>query len=288
MTKILTTGVSGTLGSSILEVADEGSDFRMIPFSRINGDINNHNDIGKTIRKYKPDIIIHLASLTDVDYCELHPQETFQTNTIAVENIVKICAKEEIRLVYISTGAVFDGNKKEPYSENDQTNPINIYGKSKLLAEKVVASLPGHLIIRTGWLYGGNISKTNKFVEKVIIQAINNIRKIYVVNGITGSPTYSVDMARVMLILLKDNQPGLFHVVNEGIANRIEIALEVLKILGKRGANVQPVEFGYFHEKARRPVNESLQSIKLPAKYRKLLPDWKISLKAFIKSKLTI
>lgn len=245
-------------------------------------EITDHEQVTKVITTHKPDIIIHLAALTNVDYCESHPDEAYNVNFEATKNIVSICKKESIHLYFMSTGAVFSGNKKNPYIENDVCGPVNVYGKTKLKAEEEVNKLLSYCIIRTGWLIGGG-NKDTKFVSLILSQLRNKVPLIRAVSDVYGSPTLTFDLAETIVKLIERKAQGTLHVVNRGMATRFDISKKILEIL-KSDVPLDAVPFGYFKEKANRPRMEALDSSKLKSKYHLSLPPWQVSLRTYIKS----
>lgn len=245
-------------------------------------EITDHEQVAKVITTHKPDIIIHLAALTNVDYCESHPDEAFKVNFEATKNIVSICKKENIQLYFISTGAVFSGEKKKPYIENDTCDPVNIYGETKYKTEEEVKKLSSYCIIRTGWLIGGG-DKDTKFVSLILSQLKKKTPLLRAVSNIYGSPTLTFDLATIIIKLIERKAQGTLHAVNRGIATRFDITKKILEIL-KSNVALDAVPFGYFKEKAKRPFMEALDSSKLKSKYHLSLPPWQVSLRTYIKS----
>jgi dTDP-4-dehydrorhamnose reductase len=193
--KILVTGAAGMLGSALcptltqrghtvfatdLAPADEGIECL---------DVRSYKQIEEIAGRVKPDVVMHLAAETDVDRCELEPDHAFLTNTMGTQNVTLVCQKRSIVMVYISTIGVFYGDKPEPYTEFDNPNPINVYGRSKLEGEKIVHSLlERYYIVRAGWMVGGGPKRDKKFVSK-IIERMNETTVLKVVNDKIGSPT---------------------------------------------------------------------------------------------------
>lgn len=245
-------------------------------------EITDHPQVEKVITTHKPDIIIHLAALTNVDYCELNRKEAFKVNYEATKNIVSICKKENINLYFLSTGAVFSGEKKKPYIENDVCSPVNVYGETKLKAEEEVKKLSSYCIIRTGWLIGGG-SKDTKFVSLILSQLKNKVPLLRAVSDVYGSPTLTFDLATIIIKLIERKAQGTVHAVNRGMATRFDITKKILEIL-KSNVALEVVPFGYFKEKADRPRMEALDSSKLKSKYHLSLPPWQVSLRTYIKS----
>lgn len=286
--KILITGADGMLGESLLTQLKK-KDHILFPFSHTKKtrdvtplEITDHTQVEKVITTHKPDIIIHLAALTNVDYCELHPDEAFKVNYEATKNIAFICKKENICLYFLSTGAVFSGEKKSPYIESDICNPVNVYGETKLKAEEEIKKLSSYCIIRTGWLIGGG-SKDTKFVSFILSQLKNKAPLLRAVSDVYGSPTLTFDLAMIIIKLIERKAQGTLHAVNRGIATRFDISKKILEIL-KSDTKLEQVPFGYFKEKANRPHMEALDSSKLKSRYHLSLPPWQVSLRTYIKS----
>lgn len=286
--RILITGADGMLGESLLTQLKK-KDHILFAFSHTKKtkdltplEITEHAQVEKVITTHKPDIIIHLAALTNVDHCELNRKEAFKVNYEATKNIVSICKKENIHLYFLSTGAVFSGEKKKPYIENDVCSPVNVYGETKLKAEEEVKKLSSYCIIRTGWLIGGG-SKDTKFVSLILSQLKNKVPLLRAVSDVYGSPTLTFDLAEGIIKLIKRNAVGILHVVNRGMATRFDISKKILEIL-KSNVALEEVPFGYFKEKANRPRMEALDSSKLKSKYHLSLPPWQVSLRTYIKS----
>jgi dTDP-4-dehydrorhamnose reductase len=286
--KILITGADGMLGESLLtQLKEKGH--RLFAFSHTRKtkeltplEITNHAQVTHIITTIKPDSIVHLAALTNVDYCEQHPGKAYKVNFEATKHIVTVCKKENIPLYFLSTGAVFSGEKKNPYVEDDSCVPVNVYGKTKLEAEEAIRKLSQYCIIRTGWLIGGG-SKDTKFVSFILSQLKNKKPLIRAVSDVYGSPTLTFDLAKAVISLVERKARGTLHVVNRGVASRLDVAKKILDIFMPE-AKLEPVPLGYFKEKARRPRMEALDPSKLKSKYHLLLPLWQISLRAYIRS----
>ena len=177
--KVLITGASGMLASGIIPViAGEGHEIVQADKDpRLPGmvalDVTDPEAVTRIMEEENPDYVFHLAAETDVDLCEKEPEHAFAVNTHGTENVARVCKKSGARLLYISTGLVFDGKKTEPYTELDETNPISVYGRSKLEAEAIVEGLfEEYFIFRTAWMIGGwEIDK--KFVYKIIQKILN-------------------------------------------------------------------------------------------------------------------
>lgn len=279
--KILITGAGGQLGRSLVaELQKESWEIHLPAF-----DVADFKKTEAIMSRIKPDIVIHLAAKTDVDWCEMNPRETFTVNTKATSHIAICCKKIGAALFFLSTGAIFSGNKRTTYKETDHTGPINVYGRSKLEGENAVRKLPKYCIIRTGWLIGKTL-RGKKFVSLILNQLKKGKRLIHAVDDVYGSPTLTRDLSKAIILLIKKNARGIYHVVNRGIASRYQIAKEIVKILQLTDVTVKPVPFGYLKEKALRPKMEALNPDRAFKIFHFTLPHWKRSLTVFLRSTL--
>lgn len=234
--KYLITGANGMVGSYI----NYG-----IKTDKNTLDISDKSSVINFFDKERPKYIIHLAAETDVDLCEREPSHAYEINTIGTYNIAYVARHFGAKMIYVSTGSVFDGKKNGPYFEEDLPNPINIYSRTKYLGEIIVKDIvPEYVIIRTSRIFGGGPLKDKKFVAK-IIQQLNN-PEIKVVNDNQGSQTFAKDLVRGIGNLLEENKTGIYHLVNKGICSRYDMALEIVKIF-KSPAKIIPVSSSYFN-----------------------------------------
>lgn len=268
------------LDKKIIVIGGNGMVGKQIKFAlRLNHkqlDITDPDSIELAILKYKPRIIIHLAALTDMLTCENNPNLAKTVNVNGTKNLAKACKKHNIKLVYLSTCAVFDGKKRTPYSEADTPKPINVYGRTKLQAEQEIKKiLPDALIIRTGWLFGGGKSIDKKFVQKTI-NRLNKLKSIKATADRYGSPTYIPDLLKVLQNLMKKNSLGIFHVVNSGQASYFEIAKKISD-LKKINPTIIPVKASEVEPKIlKRGTMEALTSKKIK------LRSWQSALKKYL------
>jgi len=271
--KFLITGADGMVGSYI--------DFG-IKTDKNTLDIRDEKAVRDCFEKYHPEIVIHLAAETDVDLCQRDPAHGYKINTLGTYNIAVAAREFNAKMVYISTTAVFDGKKNELYSEEDTPNPQNIYGRTKYLGEIIVKDIvPQYLIIRAGWMIGGGPEKDKKFIAKIIKQL--NSPEIKVVNDKMGSLTFAKDLIRGIQILLKDEQTGIYHLVNKGLCSRYDIACEIVKQL-KPSVKIIPVSSDYFNLDAPRGAETLGSKIDI-------MRPWQDALKEYLdtewKNKLT-
>ena len=260
--KVFLTGADGMLGSAVCPMLVRrghivvATDLSPSNKETTQLDVRNYIQVKETIDKIKPDIVMHLAAETDVDRCEVEPDHAFLTNTIGTQNVALVCQKQNIDLVYISTLGVFYGDKSEPYTEFDEPNPINIYGKSKLEGEKIVRTLlRKSYIIRAGWMVGGGPKKDKKFVGKIVRQ-ISETQKLKAVYDKIGSPTYTHDFAACLGDLIETGFYGLYHCTNKGVGSRFDVAKKIVEYMGRPDVTVEPVNSAYFPLPAPRARSE--------------------------------
>lgn len=247
-------------------------------------DVRIAKDVDTYLKKMKPNYIVHLAALTDMEYCELHPDDAYATNTGGVQNVVEYARDHNIPLVYISTAGIFDGGKDE-YTENDTPNPLSVYGKSKYGGELVAKTLPKSIVIRAGWMMGGGPKKDKKFINKIIKQLRAGAKELAVVNDKFGTPCHTYDLAQSIKYLLDHDAYGLYHGACGGGGSRADIARFLLECFGLTNKiKVKEVDSSYFSENyfAKRPRSEKLLNSELRKIASHLTRDWKICLKEYI------
>lgn len=271
--RICLLGGTGQLGHELHKVLEPEE---LLAFGRRDFDITNKDKAYEALNAVKPDVIIHAAAVTDVDLCEDRAELAYRVNGKGTGNIAEIADKIRSKLVYISTDYVFDGEKGSAYNEGDKENPINIYGKSKLMGED---SVKGHLdkffIVRTAWLYG---HKGKNFI-KSILSLTNNNSLLTVVNDQRGCPTYGLDLSRAIYELIKTDGYGTYHLVNEGQATWYDFAEEICRIKGIE-AKLLPISSEELQRKARRPKNSTLNN---NSDLR--LRGWQTALEDFLKNR---
>ena len=200
-------------------------------------------------------------------------------NPSATENIAEICKKINTKLLYISTDYVFNGTKDGFYEVDDETNPINVYGKSKLLGEEAVQKiLKKYFIVRISWVFGKH---GNNFV-KTMMRLGKELKEINVVSDQYGSPTYTADLSSLLVEMIKTEKYGIYHATNEGVCSWAEFAEEIFKI-AKMDVNVNYITTAEYRTRAKRPLNSKLSKKRIKENFYEL-PNWKSSLQTFIKN----
>lgn len=230
--RILITGANGQLGGALQRVlAGE----EVLPLSHADLDIANRDDVMRTVANSQANAVINAAAWTDTAGCESDPIRARQVNGEAAGYLAEGCREAGATMVHISSNEVFDGEKGAPYVEDDRANPINEYGRSKLLGEEMVAAnVNEHQIVRTSWLYGpGRVSFPEKILERVRTDG-----RLRLVTDEIASPTWTADLAGAIGGLLKHHEYGIFHLANDGECSRKEWAEE---IVSQRGLHV-PIE----------------------------------------------
>ncbi|MBA7471142.1 dTDP-4-dehydrorhamnose reductase [subsurface metagenome] len=246
------------------------------------GDITNLRELRAVFHELNPDFVIHTAAYTDVDGCEKNPDRTHRVNALGTRNIALICQEKNIPLVYVSTDFVFDGKKNCPYTELDQSHPLNVYGRSKLAGENYVRSLlERYFIVRTSWLYGQH---GKNFVE-AILRLAKEKEVLTVVGDQVGSPTYTKDLAQEMKKLVSGSSYGIYHITNSGSCSWYNFAEEILKLAGIRGVKVKPITSKELNRPAPRPQFSVLRSSGSGPDAEDTMRPWKEALKEYLEER---
>ena len=292
--KVAVIGSTGQLGSDIMEVFGE----KALPLSHNEIEVKDISSCRRVLKDV--DTVINCAAYVKVDESEDHPEEAFMVNAIGARNVALVCNEKKMKSIYISTDFVFDGEKKEPYQEDDNPNPINTYGLSKYVGEIFNRNYcTKFYIIRSSSLYGekGARGKGGNFVDWMIEKANNN-EIIKVVDDIVMSPTYTKDAAEMVKNIIEKELPyGIYHVVNQGHCSWFEFAEKIFEFLdikplqGLRGrgaehhnANLFPIKSDELNRKAKRPKFSALESAKLNS-FGLRMRNWEDALKDYLSKK---
>ena len=279
--RILITGADGMLGTDLREAL--GTEHDLVPTDLIGGlrflDVTDTDQVLSTIAEVKPDAVIHAAAYTDVDGCERDPDKAFRVNGLGTWNVATACARIGATLVYISTDFVFDGEKGEPYTEYDAVNPLGHYGASKLAGETHVRTVcRKHFIVRTAWLYGVH----GKSFPRAMIDLARTREEISVVADQVGSPTFTVDLARAIGLLLDNPLCGTYHVTNKGSCSWYEFAARTLALAGINNIKVKPIKAAEWPSPTRRPKYSVLRHCALEFQGRDNMRPWEDALADFV------
>jgi len=275
--RVIITGERGQLGRALQAVLTKQG-ITIVPLPQ-GYDVSDHT-IVQMITALSPDLVIHSAAMTHVDGCAKDPDRAFRVNAFGSQNVAHGCMRSNADMVYISTNEVFSGDATTPYTEDDETNPINPYGSSKRTGEKMVTRYqPKLYIVRTSWLYnvGGN-----NFPSKMIALADKH-KKLRVVDDEIGNPTYTVDLAEAIAKLIKTRVYGTYHLVNQGYCSRYDYAKEVLRLSGREAIPVEPIPSTEFERASTVPLFSPLANIKAAELGIQLRP-WQEALVDFMKT----
>ncbi len=277
--RILLLGHKGMLGSDLflkLSVQHE-----VIGMDKKEIDIVSPDECVQAIKETAPSVVINAAAYTNVDGCETAEEECFAVNAEAVKNIAQACRNKNIRIIHFSTDYVFDGAAQQPYKEDDQCNPVNAYGASKLAGERYLQSLADdYLLIRTSWLYG---VKGKNFVQTILEKA-KTTSTLSVVDDQVGSPTYTKDLAAAVDLLISQNLKGIFHLTNRGSCSWYQFAVKILQESGLDDAKVIPIKSNQLPRPALRPAYSVLSMQKFISATGKTMQPWQLALQDYLKS----
>jgi len=292
MTRIYIAGCGGMLGDAFYNTFKKDCDLKCTDID-LNEDWLSYCDIRDfaayraDVINFKPDFLFHLGAFTDLEFCENHIDETYVTNTLSVENAVQIANELDIPVLYISTAGIFDG-KQETYDDWDTPNPLGHYARSKYMGEVYVEKhAKKYFVCRAGWMMGGGPAKDKKFIGKLIKQLNSGAKVFHIVNDKFGTPTFTYDFAATVKVLIKTNYYGVYNSVCQGLTNRVEVAQELLAILGKTNeVRIEEVDSSFFKTSyfAPRPDSERLLNKKLGLRDLDNMGDWKKSLKRYLET----
>jgi len=271
--KVLITGGAGQLGTELSQLLAADCNVQAWDIDKL--DVSAGEKTINQIINANPDLVIHCAAYTDVDGCEKNKNQAYCVNAYGTRNIAAACWECNATLVYISTDFVFDGRQTEPYIEFDQTNPLNVYGKSKLAGEKFVKNiLNKYFIVRTAWLYG---TTGNNFVKTMLKLAAKE-KTLTIVNDQVGSPTYTKDLAEVINKLMVTKLYGTYHVANNGQCSWYQFANEIFDHSNKQ-IKVKPITSQKITRLAPRPSYSALNNYSLEQTLDYTMRNWKTALK---------
>ena len=274
--KVLVTGGKGLLGTCIAPVLGEHFDCTVCDIDE--WDITSENAGKKMLDLHRPDVLINLAAMTDVDGCEDDPELAGRVNGAGPAVLAGLCSTRRVKLIHISTDYVFDGRKDSPYREDDEPGPQSVYGRTKLAGERrILESDVDAAIVRAEWLYGHSGSS---FVEKVTKIGLSEGR-LSVVNDQRGSPTYAKDLAMPIAAVIRKNLTGIYHVSNSGWCTWYDLAKAIFSIRGM-DVEVFPISSKELGRKAKRPANSVFDLTKLRRDTGIEMRGWMAALQAYL------
>lgn len=282
MIKVLVTGANGQLGSEIAGLSSNYAQYEWIFADRTQIPLDNLDVLKVQLNQIRPDVIFNCGAYTAVDKAETEKEQAFVINHLAVELIAKYSQENNVKLIHISTDYVFDGTSSIALNEDEETNPINVYGASKRAGE--IACLKENsdsIIIRTSWVY----SKFGNNFVKTMQRLMQEREVINVVNDQIGSPAYAADLAQAMMAILEFPEwiPGIYNYSNEGEISWYEFALSI-KEFGGYSCNVGGIPSASYPTPAKRPAFSLLDKSKIKKVYAIDVPGYKESLKKYLMS----
>jgi len=292
MKRLYIAGCGGMLGQAFYEEFGRDAELRCTDID-VNEEWLDHLDFRDfdayrdDVREFAPDHLFHLGALTDLEYCEMHPEEAYATNAMAVENAVFIANELRIPLLYIGTAGIFDG-EQDIYDDWDAPNPLGVYARAKWAGEEFVRHhSQTYLVCRAGWMMGGGPRKDKKFIQKLMRQLHDGADELRVVDDKLGTPTYTRDFARNVRLLLERRWWGLYNMVCQGATSRLEVARELVDQLGlHHSVIVHPVGSDHFSETyfAPRPDCERLINRKLSLRGLDVMRPWQEALADYLRT----
>ena len=277
--KVLVTGVKGQLGFDVVNELEKrghvavGTDVH-------NMDITDKAQVETVIKEANPDAVIHCAAYTAVDLAEDNIDLCRRINADGTRNIAEVCKELDIKMIYISTDYVFDGEGTHFWQPDDERSPLNVYGQTKYEGELAVETiLEKYYIVRIAWVFGVN--------GKNFIKTMLNLGKtrdhLTVVNDQIGSPTYTYDLAKLLVDMVETDKYGRYHATNEGLCSWYDFACEIFKQAGYNHVTVSPVSASEYPAKAKRPSNSRMCKDKLTENGFEKLPTWQDALARYLK-----
>lgn len=283
--KVFVTGVKGQLGYDVMRELEK-RDYDAVGVDIEEMDITDNKSVDKVITDANPDVVIHCAAWTAVDLAEDEDKKAkvHLVNAVGTENIAKVCKKLDCKMIYLSTDYVFDGQGTRPWKPDDEKHPLNVYGKSKYEGELAVEKLlEKYFIVRIAWVFGEN----GKNFVRTMLNLGKTHDKITVVDDQIGSPTYTPDLAKLLVDMAESEKYGTYHATNEGFCSWYEFACEIFRQASEfdqayKNVSVLPVTSDKYPSKAKRPSNSRMNKDKLNENGFERLPDWQDALRRYI------
>lgn len=275
--KVLVTGTKGQLGYDVVnELEKRGHTAVAVDIEEM--DITDAVSVERVITEAEVEAVIHCAAYTAVDAAEDNVEICRRVNAEGTENIAKVCKKLDLKMIYISTDYVFDGEGERPWEPDDERHPLNVYGQTKYEGELAVEKyLDKYFIVRIAWVFGVN----GKNFIKTMLKLSETHEELNVVDDQVGSPTYTYDLAVLLVDMVESDKYGRYHATNEGLCTWYEFAKEIFRQAGVE-VKVNPVTSDMFPAKAKRPKNSRMSKDKLDANGFHRLPTWQDALERYL------
>ena len=276
--RVLVTGVKGQLGYDVVNELEKRK-IEAVGVDIDDMDITDAASVDVVITQANVDAVIHCAAYTAVDAAEDNEELCRKVNVDGTQNIANVCKKLNINMMYISTDYVFDGTGTVPWQPDDERNPLNVYGVTKYQGELAVQNtIDKFFIVRIAWVFGIN----GKNFIKTMLNLAQTHDKLTVVDDQFGSPTYTYDLAVLLVDMIQTEKYGIYHATNEGICTWYEFACEIFKQAGIK-IEVEPVSSAAFPTKAKRPENSRMNKDKLEEQGFHKLPAWQDAVARYVK-----
>ena len=282
--KIIVTGVKGQLGYDCLRRLNEAGFNNVLGIDIEDLDITDEKAVNELVLKEKPDVFIHNAAWTAVDKAEQFQEQVYKVNTLGPKYIAEACKKVDAKMVYISTDYVFDGKGENFFEVNDHKGGLSIYGKTKSEGEDFVRSiLDKYFIVRISWVFGIN---GNNFIKTMLRLANSGKTELNIVSDQIGSPTYTYDLAKLLVEMIQTNKYGIYHATNEGVCSWAEFASYIFE-RAHRNMVVRPITTEEYKKlvpsQADRPLNSRMSKTSLDEADFARLPSWKDAVDRYLK-----
>jgi dTDP-4-dehydrorhamnose reductase len=271
--KIMVLGSSGNIGNYLSNYLK--NQHQVIALDKDTLDITDKDLVLQQVQSYSPDVVIQAAGLSDIDFCENHETESYTVNTLGTLNVAYACNNLSIPIVYISSAYVYGGEKRSPYFETDKCTPINIYGKSKLAAEKLIRTICSkYFIIRTSWCFGGS----DCYIKKALSQATT---PIFLISNAVINPTYIEDLCSSVSQIIASDFYGVYNCVNEGAVSKVDVIKYVFEYFNLQ-KNVLPLATEAITIIAPRPSYTAMNTCLLYNCFNIKMPSWQDSIKNYL------
>ncbi len=275
--KVLVTGVKGQLGFDVVNRL-KALDIECLGVDIDDFDLTDAEAVKQFIHKYMPSVVVHCAAYTAVEKAEENSHICYAVNVLGTKNIAEVCKEIHAKMVYISTDYVFDGKGEKFFQTTDAASPQNQYGLTKYQGElEVTKILEQYFIVRIAWVFGIN---GNNFV-KTMLKLGKERTELNVVSDQYGSPTYTFDLAKLIVDMIQTEQYGVYHATNEGVCSWYEFACQIFNV-AKLNVKVNPVTSEEYPAKVKRPLNSRLDKTSLDQAGFSRLPTWQDALARYI------
>lgn len=274
--KVLVTGVKGQLGHDVIKELEKRG-HTAVGVDIDNMDITDQEAVRRVVTQAAPEAVVHCAAYTAVDAAEDHEELCRLVNAKGTEHIVSVCRDLDCKLMYISTDYVFNGQGERPWEPDDEREPLNVYGQTKYEGELAVETLEKYFIVRIAWVFGVN----GKNFIKTMLNLGKTRDSLTVVDDQIGSPTYTYDLARLLVDMVETEKYGRYHATNEGLCSWYEFACEIFKEAGIQ-VKVSPVGSDMYPARAKRPMNSRMDKSKLRDMGFEPMPSWQDALRRYL------